>query len=379
MPNPAVVEEKDPWLDDEFANVDFRNHAADLADDLAEIQQPYVPVELETPAPEPTPDPEPVAVQPVPEPEPEGPEVIELDGGGTLTIEKKGKKWCASLDAGAGGVQNFYGQNKNELLIAAFKAQANATRKIRELNRQAKLGLTTETPKGPTKRSEGRALTADEVVSIKLKLETNPDLAFEEWFQTKTGMNVQDLVRLAKSGQEAKLELSAEQVNKEFLSRCPEFYPDAGYDNFASLVTYIAKHKLGRAVSDRNQEEVYQTLLDGGYWTVQNLETAFHDLNDDGLLISKPRARAPENVSPQVSAPTPAAAPAPAPRTDERIVRTETRPRASLGIRTSEVAPAAPPPTPKLPSVEDYDSMAPEQLLAEIRRARQAARLSGRR
>jgi hypothetical protein len=376
MPAEAVVE-KDPWLDDEFAQVDFTRHREDLMDDLAEIEQEQQPVPALNPETVTNlPEPEPVAVAPEPEPESEGPEVIELDGGGTLTIEKKGKKWCASLDAGAGGIQNFYGQNKNELLVAAFKAQANATRKIRELNRQVKLGPTTE-PKPqqePISQPRSKQLTADEITEIKLELQTNPDAAFDKWFQKKTGLRVDQLVTLAKSGHEAKTELTAEQVNKEFLARCPDFYPDKNYENFASLVTYLAKHKLGRSVTDRNQDEIYQSLLTGGHWTVQNLETAFNELNEDGLLVEKPRS-APEPTTQPAAQPTPA----PAPRSEERIVRTATRPRASLGIRQSEVATVTPPPAPTA-SVEDYDDMTNEQLLAEIRKASRAARQSpGRR
>jgi hypothetical protein len=380
--------EKDPWLDDEFAQPYSDPHGVALMDDLAEIEREdpaQFPVQLnpETVTNIPAPAaPEPVQVaEPVEPEEPAGPEVIELDGGGTLTIEKKGKKWCASLDAGAGGVQNFYGQNKNELLVAAFKAQANATRKIRDLNRQVKLGPVAAEPQAPKPaKPQSRELSADEVTEIALELKTNPDAALEKWLQKKTGMTSQqlsDLSRQVRDGTEAKQELTAEQVNKSFLQRNPDFFPDAKYENFSSLVEYLGKYKLGKTIPTRATgearealiDEFYHTLLEGGEWTVQNLEDAFNDLNTSGLLVSRPTPA----PAPQPSAVAPAPPAAAQPRTDDRIVRTETRPRASLGIRTSEAQPAAPMPTP-LSSADDPDNMTTEQLLSAIRREGQKLR-----
>jgi hypothetical protein len=376
----APVVEKDPWLDDEFSQPYSDTNGSSLMDDLAEIEHDEAAVlvpETVTNIPAPVP-----VVEPVEE-EPAGPEVIELDGGGTLTIEKKGKKWCAALDTGSGGVQNFYGLNKNELLVASFKAQANATRKIRDLNRQVKLGPVAQEQAPKPAQPASRQLTADEITEIKMELATNPDAALEKWLQKKTGMTSQqlsDLSRQARDGSEAKQELTAEQVNKQFLQRNTEFFPDGAYENFSSLVEYLGKYKLGKTIPTRATgetrealiDEFYHTLLDSGYWSVPNLEEAFNDLNTSGLLVARPK---PTPVPTPVAPVTPAAA---QPRPDERIVRTETRPRASLGIRSSEAQPASPMPTP-LSSAEDPDNMTPEQLLAAIRRERQALRPRGQR
>ena len=195
-----------------------------------------------------------------------------------------------------------------------------------------------------------------------------------------TSQQLSDLSRQARDGSEAKQELTAEQVNKQFLQRNPEFFPDGAYENFASLVEYLGKYKLGKTIPTRATgetrealiDEFYHTLLDSGHWSVQNLEEAFTDLNNSGLLVARPKPT-------PVPTPTPVAPAAPAaaqPRIDERIVRTETRPRASLGIRSSEAQPASPMPTP-LSSAEDPDNMTPDQLVAAIRRERQALRLRG--
>jgi len=90
--------EKDPWLDDEFAQPYSDPHGVALMDDLAEIEREdpaQFPVQLnpETVTNIPAPAaPEPVQVaEPVEPEEPAGPEVIELDGGGTLRSIRRAK------------------------------------------------------------------------------------------------------------------------------------------------------------------------------------------------------------------------------------------------------------------------------------------------
>lgn len=350
--------DNDLWLDEGFGRVDFKAGKHELLDDLSEDFPPE-----ETTEPPPTQEVAPIApvVEPpiaTPTPEEDEPIVIDLGNGGQAVIEKtKSKGWKGSIDVGNGGVQNFYGKTKNDLLIELFKAQANATKKIREQNRQIKLGTTTDTPVQKTQPvvEDPRELSADDIVDIKLKLESNPDLAMETWFQKKTGLSVGQLVKLAQDGQRAKQELETEEVNKAFVRRNPGFYADEQYENFASLVAYLSKHKLGKTLTPQNQEALYGQLISEGKWTVQNLDEAYNELLDAGLLIQKPR-QAPEPPS----TPTPQT-PAEQPRTSERIVRTETRPRASLGIQPREATPASPE-EPKLLSAEDLENMSPEQI-----------------
>jgi hypothetical protein len=349
------VQENDLWIDDSFGRVDFKAGRHELLDDLSEDfpDEPVAP-SADPPA-EPVAEPvTPLAPPPAPAPvEEDEPIVIDLGNGGQAVIEKtKSKGWKGSIDVGNGGVQNFYGKTKNDLLIELFKAQANATKKIREQNRQIKLGAVTETPASTPQPviEDTRELTADDIVDIKLKLESNPDLAMETWFQKKTGLTVTQLVKLAQDGQRAKQELETEEVNKAFVRRNPDFYADENYENFASLVAYLAKHKLGKTLTSQNQDTLYRQLVSESKWTVQNLDEAYNELLDAGLLIQKPR-RAPETPS----TPTPQT-PAEPQRTSERIVRTETRPRASLGIQTRETTPAQPE-APKLLSAEDLENM----------------------
>lgn len=376
MTTPATV---DPWLDTEFGSVDFHQYREDKElepDTSTEMIQPdfgqvTTPAEVITNVPaEPVVETAPVAAaEPV---EPEGPEVIELDGGGTVTIEKtKSKGWKASIDVGIGGVQNFYGNTKNELLLAAFKAQANATKKIRDLNKQVKFGTSKESAPAtqPVIPTTPRALSADEVFAIKTKLESNPDLALEEWFQAKTGLSVHQLVTLAQKGQQASQELEAEAVNKTFLSTHRDtYYPDPEYKNFASIISLIAKQRLDKTVTPNNQEAVFNRLVAEGHYTVQNLDEAFEELTEAGLLISAPR-RPEAVVTPAAPAPLPA---------DPRIVSRVVQPRAGLGLRQTETT-SVPVTAPKPPSADDLNNLSDQEIKDLMHQTLRLARTQGRR
>src|SRR5882757_9395777 len=87
-------------------------------------------------------------VQPGSEPQPiplalepdDDPIVIQNPDGSSISIEKSSKGWKGSVDIGTGSTQVYYGKTKNELLTNVLTAQANATKKIREQNRQIKFG-----------------------------------------------------------------------------------------------------------------------------------------------------------------------------------------------------------------------------------------------
>lgn len=372
MTTPATV---DPWLDTEFGSVDFNTYREDKElepDTETQMIQPDFGQQTQTPAeivsnvPAPEPIPEPVVVAEV---EPEGPEVIELDGGGTVSIEKtKSKGWKASLDVGIGGVQNFYGQTKTALLSEVLKAQAHATRKIRDLNKQVKFGTGKDSAQAtqPVLTPTPKDLSADQIFAIKTKLESNPDLALEEWFQAKTGLSVNQLVTLAQKGQQASQELEAEGVNKTFLATHPKYYPDAEYKNFTSLISLLAKQKLDKTVTPNNQEAVFNRLVAEGHYTVQNLDEAFEDLSEAGLLLSWP---------PRQEAPPAAPAPLPA---DPRIVSRVVQPRAGLGLRTTDSS-SVPAPAPKPPSVDDLNDLSAEQIRNLYHETLRLQRTQGRR
>lgn len=358
-----------PWIDADFPNVDFSQHPEDLADGIIQddpVLEPEV-VQNTRPALEDEPAPAPAAA----EPEAEEPESFDLKGGGQGTIEKTKKGWRVSVDVGIGGVQNFYGKTKNEAMINMANSVASGTRKIRELNRQVKLGPVTEPQAAAPVPSvvAGHRLTDDEVFDFKTKLQSNPDLAIEEWFKIRFGVDPDTLVKKSEKGERAARELEMEAVHKDFLSRCPQYFADAGYENYRTLIGWLAKNRLSRSLTATNGDAIVADLFAHGQYTAENLEEAFTDLNDSGLLIQAPRAQT-------ATVQQPTREPAPAPTTG-RIVRQETRPRAGLGIRNNEVTASAPPPSTKPLSDDDLDNLSDaqiEELYQKAVRERQLAR-----
>jgi hypothetical protein len=382
MANQPVV---DPWLvnadgtvDPFSSNIDFGMTSKDEIDDpddfnldiqpgltpdvvIAEggvVRQPQAPSEPVVPA------------APV---EPEGPEVIDLDDGGSITLDKEKGQWKATLDPGNGAnPEVFWGKNKDGLVVNVLKAKLNATKKIRELNKQVKLaGVPPRPVAQPVVTATGKALSADEIFEIQTQLGSNPDQALELWFQKRTGLSVNQLVDLAQKGANAEANLRTEAVSREFLNRNPDYYPDNR--NIELILKWLGKFKIG------NPNATMHDLDAAGQWTVENIEEAFADLSSDGLLVQAPKPpKAPRQAetTPPVAVPL---EPAPAQRPDERIVRTETRPRAALGIRTSDITPAAVPQTPTAPSDEDLNNLSDEAikaLLGGVRRQRVQVRRS---
>lgn len=350
----AAVVEQDPWFTPDpygFNNVSKDEARAPL--ELEGTTPELIPEVITNVAPEPEPELQPA---PEPEPEPEGPRVIQFSDNGYGTIEKSSKGWKGTVDLN-GRAQNFYGKTKDELIENLLKAQFNASKLITEQKRAIKLGTATEVPSAvkETEKQLGRPLTPEESFEIKTQLETDPDKGLDAWFTKRTGYSIEQLVAKAKAGEAAQRNLFLEGVHKQFLANNPTWYADERYENYKTLLGYLAKHKLGQKLTATNQEEIVENLVSGGHYTVQNLDEAFAELTEDELLLQKPQ-RAPEPV------PAPPAVPAAPP---ERIVRTETRPRAGLGLRSTETTPV-PATAPKPPSAEDFENMTLDEINAAI-------------
>ena len=362
---------KDDEIDDPDTNISLDIHPG-LSPEVVVVEggvprQPVAPVEVVAPPPE-----------------PEGPEVIELEDGGSITLDKEKGQWKATLDPGNGAnPEVFWGKNKDGLVVNVLKAKLNATKKIRELNKQVKLGGPSARPQpqtpAPVPTASGKALTADDLFEIQTQMQSNPDLAIETWFQKKYGRTFGDLVQKSDRGSSADASLRTEAVCRGFLNRNSDWYNDPESQNFIKLVQWLSKYKLGKVIPDNTDVTPGMFELDStGWWTVESLEEAFADLSGDGFLLKAPRLpKAPQHVE----TPPPVevrSEPVPAPRPDERIVRTETRPRAALGISRNDVTPVAAP-AETAPSVEDLESMTDDQikaLLGGIKRNRVLARRS---
>ena len=389
---------QDPWLlnpdgtPDPFAsNVDWGANSADLKDpDILEPdhQEQFIDPALDAHKGM---DPEVVEhhntvapVEPPPAPEPDEPETMTLDDGTELTIEKEKGQWKGTVSSSTGGnPQVYWGKTLKELIFNTLKAQANATKKIREQN--AKLKFNRETPKPaaasvtpPPQVSQARKLTADETFEYKTLLESDPDAA-QDFLMLKTrGVTMDQIMALARQGaakgEYASNQLTAEMVNKTFLANNPDYYPDDNWHNYTMVVKWLAKYKLGQNV-DKVDDAVITRLISANAYTAENLEEAFRDLTDDDLLVKAPAKKLPK-TPPPVAVPE---EPAPAPRPDPRIVSQVTRPRASLGIGRNDITPVAAPETPKAPSVEDLDNLSDSEisnLMAAVRRQRNLGRRS---
>ena len=369
----------DQWLlnadgsPDPFAGtVDFGMTKADELDpDLLLDEHPVLQPEIITGPPAPS-DEEvetpPASVVPVePAPEPEGPEVFDVGEGATITRTREKGQWKAVLDPGTGAnPEVFWGKNKDELLVNALKGKLEATKKIRELNKKVK--LTAAAPPKPVQQVPQpavRQLTADETFEIKTLWESDPAAAFDMLIKKRTNTTLEELVGKAQRGDQASMSLETEAISREFANRNPDYYADPEYHNFSELVKWLAKFKLNKIANDGNSQEIFQEIWATGNYTVENLEEAFEDLTEDGKLV-KPRLPKPP---PPVEVPSVTPAPQPAPATSTpRIVKTETRPRAALGIQASDITPVAPPANPTAPTDEDLENMSDTQL-SELLRA----------
>jgi hypothetical protein len=393
-----MAKTQDPWLlnpdgsPDPFAgNVDWGANYADLKDpDVVEPdnQEQFIDPALDAHAnlnPEIVRTPpvvEPV-VDPPPPPDPDEPETMTLDDGTELTIEKEKGQWKGTVASPTGGnPQVYWGKTLKELIFNTLKAQANATKKIREQN--AKLKFNREVPKPvvpaalPATGQQARKLTADETFEYKTLLESDPEAAQDFLLLKTRGVTMDQLLTLARQGaskgEYASNQLTAETVNNAFLRNNPDYYPDENWHNYTMVIKWLAKYKLGQTV-DKVDDAVLTRLISAGFYTVENLEEAFRDLTDDELLVKAPVKKLPK-TPPQVEVP-PEPIP-PAPRPDPRIVSQVTRPRASLGIGRNDITPVASPETPKAPSVEDLDDLSDSEI-SNLLKAVQRQRNPGRR
>jgi hypothetical protein len=152
--------------------------------------------------------------------------------------------------------------------------------------------------------------------------------------------------------------------------------------NFEALIAWLCKYKLGQPLNGRDPNALVGVLYNAGKFTSENLDEAYEDLVNDGLLDLQDLNPEPETPAEPVKPAAPVAPAAPvkpaAPPEDERIVRLTRRPRAALGIRTRETVSAVlPDESDKAPTVEEFDNMSTgdiEKLLSDIRKSRLGTR-----
>lgn len=360
MSEATPVVQEDPevnaWIDEQFGKVNFSQTPEDKQNDLLEqARQEGIPVET---VPQPG-----AVVEAPPAPAEDSPEREELDNGAFIEVQKTDKGYKAVLDCGNGsGAETFYGRTKNELNRNIYKAKLNATRKIRELNMQLKLGPENPAPQpqpaAPEVRETAQAVSksglfsAQEREEFKLGMKADPLATLEKfnemWFERKTGLRAETVAQKAVAGDNAGYELWVENQAKQFVASHPDY--QICDENLVLLDRYLTKHKMEPSA--------------------QNLSKAFEDLASDGLLMLKPK--------PITALPAPTVSTVPAENSEERIVqKSPKRPSAAYGLTTREVTPV-PSSAAQEPSGEELDELTDAELEAAIRRANQQVRSSRR-
>lgn len=179
-----------------------------------------------------------------------------------------GEKFVRRIDLGdGGGVQVFEADTQDELVDKLVEAQRNATAKIRELNRKAKLGRDLET---------GERATPEAPRKVAPMSREELERATREMFDPATApaalrrmMEAEFEAPIDEVRQSVKKVRALEQAEAEkteglaFMNANPEYKPCP--QNQAALTDYLAKHGLA--------------------FTRRNLQTAFDDLKEDGLLL----------------------------------------------------------------------------------------------
>ena len=263
----------------------------------------------------------------------EAEEVIELSGGGSLSIKKSSKGWKAVLDSGEPNIspENFYGDNLKKLAANLAKGKLEASKAILKLKREKLLGgdeapVRQVTPPAPKPKASVTALSADDVYAIKNKLTSEDPAqvaeAFDEWVLKRFKMDPDQFAEALNSAPEAKriveaqrVKAEVEEVNKEFVDRNPDYIEFVSTDdenvnktNIRLLVGRVSKvylnKKLSKSTSQSVVDDTIYDLYSGGYWTVENLETAKEELIENGLFERSTPTRSSQPQPQQVAAPS---------------------------------------------------------------------------
>ncbi len=341
-----------------------------------------VPTELDHPADfvvEPQVDPAvPVQVDPVQPTQEDDSEVVELEGGGTITIEKTSKGWKAILDSSLPNIpsENFYGENKTKLIANLAKGKLNASKAILKLKREKLLGgdepAKPVTPPTPRTAASVNVLSADDVYAIKNKLTSEDPAqvaeAFDEWVLKRFGMNPAQFSEALNSAPEAKrivesqrVKSEVEDVNKEFVERNPDYIEyvstddeDINKTNIRLLIGRIAKvylnKKITKSTTQSTVDDLIYDLYTKGYWTVENLESAKEELIENGLFERSATPSSPTTQPQQVVAPPSAPSATSAPRIAAETGRKPVG--ISLGLPARNSTPAV---VPEAQSLSDLD------------------------
>jgi hypothetical protein len=176
----------------------------------------------------------------------------------SITVERE-------IDLGDGsGIQVFRGTGENAveayevLADELIKAQANATKKIRELSRPAAPAPVVETT------PENDFLLAQRIMDT-------PRAAIRDLLKEEFGLSPAEIKAKLAAADEIAKERKRDTISGEFMAAHPDYY--ASQSNAARLIK--------------------QLKLDGLEETTENLAKVYNELKADGLITPKPAEAAP--------------------------------------------------------------------------------------
>lgn len=257
-----------------------------------------------------------------------------------------------TIDLGDGSpVQHFKAATKDELIELLFNAQVNATKRINGLKAEnRKLMQTVQPdPAQPAKSYKPRTLSQEEELELVNELQTNPSNALGKALEALFGAPLDDVRADVQYGRQAKQKDSIREIGMQFIAAHPDYETTA--KNEKLMAEYIQKNNLAWTL--KNLELAFSDLVEAGLVTPLGTEPANQDEEDDdtGLVTSE--------VTPVV---TPVVKPAeqevpvkPAPTSGEVLHRR----RAVVGISSRQAVATAEPATPREASVEDLLKMSP--------------------
>lgn len=277
---------------------------------------------------------------PVEEPQPEVVPVAPPVEEETGPLKKNANgEWYTEIDLGDGsGKQIFKGRRKDDVTAQLIQAQTHASRKIRQQERQLKLGqgLVVPDKEQPVVPFAPRELTKEERWQLSQDLQdpSKAASAMEKMLAASIGAGPEDIRTTLNESKEASRMMQGYIIASRWKALHPEFYADSPA-NLAAMEAYFVKNQL--AVTEKN------------------FDIAFQDLSDSGLLETAPVPdEVPENI--------PAVAPQPVPveRRDSPATppaRARSASATGLSPRSSSVRSGAEPTTPAGPTAEELRRM----------------------
>ena len=177
-------------------------------------------------------------------------------------------KFLKEIDLGDGsGVQRFEADTADELIEKLAEAQTSATRKIQELSRKVKRAnrrTVVEPAPKPTVQPSVRPLSLEEMADLTLQMSLDPAKAIGRVIEAHVGMTAAELRRMSEDTRSIKSALDEQAAAVEFVSSNEDYVPNPKNDRL--LRQYLADEGLSM--------------------TAENLQAAFEELKEDGLLTA---------------------------------------------------------------------------------------------